>query len=175
MALPEIAQLEQVYGRQIEKYIDRVITPEVLRLNGQIRDSQGEPKWVNKLGVLYARYGLYSRARDEFEKILKQRDYVPALLNMGNIHFLAEEHEQARTYFESAYDLAPRDAKVVLAVARVNHELENYGAARTLYRELKELNGELAERYVYLDLRGEEGARAAEIGGVDKIVEWGEE
>ena len=67
-----------------------------LAYQNKIQESNNEAKWVNKLGVLYARYGLYDKAIDEFEKILITSEYVPALLNVGSIHFLREE--PARTH-----------------------------------------------------------------------------
>ena len=46
----------------------------------------GSPKYINKLGVLYAKYELTDKALVQFNKILKTREYYPALINMGNIY-----------------------------------------------------------------------------------------
>jgi hypothetical protein len=40
------------------------------------------------------------------------------------------------------------------------------------YQALKAQNAALADRYSYLDLRGEEGAKAADAAGVKNSIEW---
>ena len=60
-------------------------------------------------------------------------------------------------------------------MARVNHELENYGIVRKAYNKLKAVDPELAEQFAYLSLRGEEAARAAEISAVKEVIVWDKE
>jgi tetratricopeptide (TPR) repeat protein len=172
---PDGDLLAAAYGKQAEKFIDREITSKVQQLQEKIEESESAARWVNRLGVLYAQYGLHERAMIEFERVLKQENYLPALLNIGNVHYLRKDYQRARAYYRQALELGPGDAKTVLAAARVNHQLENYGTARELYQRLESIDEDLARRYVYLDLRGDEGKRAAEISGIISIVEWGEE
>ena len=63
---------------------------------------------------------------------------------------------------------------MLLSVARVNHELENYGLVKRSYSRLKSVDPDLAEQFAYLDLKGEEAARAADIGAVKGVVIWDE-
>jgi hypothetical protein len=63
---------------------------------------------------------------------------------------------------------------VLLAVAKANHDLENYFQARKVYAELKEKDPDLAMKFAYLDLKGEEATRSAEISGVQGVVVWEE-
>ena len=60
----------------------------------------------------------------------------------------------------------PGHPRVVLAMARTNHAMENYGLVRDLYAQLQEMDAALAERFAYLDLRGAEATRAAEVTGL---------
>jgi len=57
-------------------------------------------------------------------------------------------------------DLLSRD--VLLYLARVSHELENYGLVRKSYQKLKNVDADLADNFTYLDLRGEEVTRAVD-------------
>ena len=64
---------------------------------------------------------------------------------------------------------------MLLSIARINHELENYGTARAAYQKLQSIDPELAQRFAYLGLRGEEAARAADAAGVKGEMVWDEE
>ena len=63
---------------------------------------------------------------------------------------------------------------MLLTVARVNHEMENYGTVNEAYGKLKYLDPDLAQQFAYLDLRGDEALRAASIGGIKEVVIWEE-
>ena len=89
--------------------------------------------------------------------------------------YMKQEMEKALPYVDRAYQKDPSNPKVLLAVARVNHALENYYLVKKIYTELKELDPDLAFQFSYLDLRGEEASRAAEIGKVKGMIVWAEE
>jgi len=172
---PNEAKVASVYIEELSRYIDREIYPQVVKLQREIDQSGGSSKLVNRLGVLYARYGLIDKAEREFNKVLASRkDYVPTLLNLGNIYYLNGEYDKAMTYYERASKKDPDNAKAVLCVARVNHEMENYGTVRKQYDKLKKLDPELATRFAYLDLKGEEAVRAAEAAKIKEAVVWAE-
>jgi tetratricopeptide (TPR) repeat protein len=94
---------------------------------------------------------------------------------MGNLYYMQDELSKAKEYYDRASALSPDNPKVLLAVARVDHELENYGTARQAYAKLKELSPELADRFAYLDLRGSQAARAADAAQLKGVVLWEEE
>jgi tetratricopeptide (TPR) repeat protein len=159
---------------ELAAFIDQEIVPRVAALQDKIKKSQDKRKPTNELGLLYARYGLYDRAQREFEKILGKDDYTPALLNLGNICYLSDQKEKALDFYTRAYAKDPNNPRVLLAVSKVNHDLENYFAVKKAYGELKKLDPDLAVQYAYLDLKGEEATRAGEIGGVRGGVVWEE-
>jgi tetratricopeptide (TPR) repeat protein len=154
------------FQSELQNFINREMYPQVSRLDSQIRQNNNAPKYVNRLGVLYARYGLNDKAAVYFEKILRSTEYVPALINMGNIRFLSKDIRGALKYYQRAYIKEPDNPKVLLSIARAGHELESYGTVRESYEKLTLLDPELAERFAYLELRGEEADRAAEISEV---------
>jgi tetratricopeptide (TPR) repeat protein len=164
------------YQKEMGKLIQRELAVRVAELSDKIETSGGAPRWRNALGVLYARYGLHEKAREQFDKALAQRSsYYPALLNLGNLSYLRERYEEALGYYLKARDHAPDSATVLLAVARVYHELENYYGAAKAYRRLQEKNPQIASRYSYLALRGDEAGRAAEASGVIGEVIWADQ
>lgn len=78
-------------------------------------------------------------------------------------------------YYERAERQDPENPKVLLCVARTNHELENYGLVRRSYEKLKTIDAALADQFAYLDFRGDEASRAADASGVKELVIWDEE
>ena len=175
LSIPGKEEILAAHTAQVTKYINQEIYQTVATIQGQIAESGGAVRWVNKLGVLYARYGLYDQASLEFQKALKREEYVPALMNLGNIQFVRRNMWAAKEFYDRALAHSPDEARVLLSVARVNHELENYGTARELYGRLKSVDAELAERFAYLDFRGEEAARASELSGLRRYLSWEED
>jgi tetratricopeptide (TPR) repeat protein len=163
------------YVAQVERFVERELAPRISQVRAEIDRTQGSPTAVNKLGILYAQYGLDDKALEQFKKILERSEHVPALLNVGNVYFLKGQLSEAQTYYKRAQAVAPDNPTVLLGIARVDHELENYGTARQAYEKLKTLAPELAERFSYLALRGEEAGRAADVSGVKGIVVWNDE
>jgi tetratricopeptide (TPR) repeat protein len=157
---------------QTVKFIEREIYERVAKLQAEINKASGKPEPINKLGVLYARYGLSDRAEKEFLRIVAKQEYVPALVNLGNLAYLSAEFKKALGFFERAAKKEPNNAKVLLGTARSNHEMENYGVVREAFAKLKGIDSDLAAQFAYLDLRGEEATRAAEISEVKNVVIW---
>ena len=173
--LPSRENILSVYDEQIVKFIDREIYPRVAKLQADIRNSNDSKRHVNRLGVLYARYGLIDRALREFTKVVESEEYVPSLINLGNIYFVQKDMLSSLQHYERALAQDPDNPKVILAAARVNHELENYGTVRNMFAKLKSIDDELAEQFAYLDLRGEEASRAADLSGLKEMILWEDE
>ncbi len=172
---PDLAAVENAYKKEAESLINREIYGQVARLQAELESSQGSYRVRNKLGVLYARYGLTEKSKIEFEKVLSERDYVPAMLNVGNLYFLEGDALSALKYYEQAEALRPDHPTILLAVAKAHHELENYGSAKRAYDGLKIADPSLADRFAYLDFRGEEMARAADVEVMKDTVLWEED
>ena len=176
LAAMDSDEVEREFASELMDFIDREIASQVATIQARIDDSPRNPRWYNKLGILYARYGVDDRAIGYFEQALARRDdYAPALVNLGNIHYLSGDIFSALDYYEEAQAIAPDHPDVLLNIARANHEIENYGTARRAYAKLQDVSPSLANRFAYLDLRGEEAARAAQAGDVEGVILWSEE
>jgi tetratricopeptide (TPR) repeat protein len=174
LSLPSSERVAKDYQLEVSKFVDQEISSKVSELESQIERGPDPSKPRNALGVLYARYGQYDRAQQEFEKILVREEYLPALLNMGNILYLSNQKEKALDYYNRAYGRDPDNSHVLLMLSIVSHDLENYYQANKVYTQLKNKDPELAAKFSYLELKGEEATRAAEIGGLAGVVVWEE-
>ena len=148
------------------------IEPRVAELEAQLRRRPDDIDLQNELGVLYGRYHLYQQARRRFSDILLDNEYVPTLINMGNVFFAQDEMRRALPFYQRAFEQEPFNPNVLLALAKVEHALENYGNAELAYQRLQSIAADVAETYSHLALRGEEARRAAEAAGLADIIEW---
>jgi hypothetical protein len=174
--LPTVAAVE-IRGRyepMIASFTEREIRPRVERLEEEIRRSNENPRYRNRLAVLYARFGLSDKAEAELRKIIAAREYPPALVNLANLFYARRDFDQALVYLTRAQQAGASGAGLLLALARVHYELENFGSARRHYEELAELDPALAARYAYLSSREQGAARAAAFSEREAI-EWVEE
>ncbi len=172
IASPSTAVVQAACMSEIGRFIDQQIYLQVAKLKADIAKESGSPRTVNKLGTLYAGNGLYDRAKAEFLKATAKEEYAPALVNLGNLSYLEKDFKIAQSFFQRAYVKEPGNPKVLLALARANHGLENYGSSKELYEKLKIIEPNLAAQFAYLDLRGTEATRAADMTGVMDTVVW---
>ncbi len=173
ITVPSSDKLLATYLAEVTKYIDQAIFPQVAKLQAQIQAS-GSLSAMNKLGILYAKYGQPKKAKIEFTQLLKEKsNYLPALLNLGNLAYLDQDWPNAQKYYQKASELVPNNPHVLLAVARVNQQLENYGNVKRSYAKLAKIDPVLAQQYSYLALGSQAGsARAADIQAEQKQVLW---
>ncbi len=175
MQLTGVEQVTQNFYAEMIKFIDQEIYPQIAKIQARIRENGESAPLFNKLGVVYARYGVNDKAKEFFQQALGNEPYSPALINMGNLLYMEDNFTEALQYYAQAYELNDRSSTALLCIARTNHELENYGTVRNQYALLKTMDQDLAAQFAYLDLRGAEANRAADAAGISEIVLWDEE
>lgn len=174
VGLPEKAAISNAYQQEMRRYVEREISPQITQLEGSLHQQEGDPAVHNRLGILYARYGSYDLAEREFRAAVQQREYLPALINLGNLFLLQEQAERARGFLERAIAKQERNPKALLALSRVYHEMEEYELAAALHRQLAEIDRPLAERYSFLGGTIRTDGRAAAADTVREEIFWTE-
>ena len=172
--IPDKNKVVEDFNKSLGSYIDQVLFTEVDSLKEQIQRSNSAAKYVNRLGSLYAKYGQYDKATDQFEDVLKNEEYVPSLINMGNIRYIQSDMQKALEYYERAALIEPESPTVLLSLARTNFELEDYLESKNAYLKLKRADYELAEKYAYLDLNEGDTARASSAVKTQEGIIWDE-
>ncbi len=135
-------------------------------------DSGGSPYRINKLGILYAKYGKIDDAAEQFQKAIDEREYVPALINLGNVYYLQENWQKALIFYQRAAAEDPDNDQAILCTAKVYHEMENYQLAQKNYDELKKINPDLAGEFAYIDMGISDGTRAADVIRQRETILW---
>jgi tetratricopeptide (TPR) repeat protein len=170
-SVPSSEQVQTRYLSEMQKYIDQATAPEVSRLQSEIKKT-GSVAAMNSLGVLYAKYGQSDNAEEQFTRALKQKTYLPAIINLGNLSFIKEDWAGALRYYKQANDIAPGVPHVLLALARTDLELQNYNDARNVYEKLKKIDPVLADQFSYLGESQNTGTRSADVEAERLEVYW---
>jgi tetratricopeptide (TPR) repeat protein len=172
IALPGEDTIVRFFLEEVNRYIDREIYPQVVKLENEIADSGGSPYRINKLGILYAKYGKIEDAALQFQKAVEEREYVPALINLGNVYYLRKDWQKALIFYQRAAAEDPDNDQAILCTAKVYHEMENYQLAQENYNELKKINPKLAGEFAYIDMGLSDGTRAADVIRQRESILW---
>ena len=161
------------FSGTLNRFVEREIAGKVDRLQEKIRTAGNKTRTQNSLGVLYARYGIMDRAKEQFTASARNQ-YAPAMINMGNILFLEKAYNEALDYYESALDINSRSAAAMVGIAKANYELENHGSVKRTYSEIQRIDPDLAERFSYLVSGSDDTARASSAM-IREAVVWDDE
>ncbi len=175
LVYPSTESIIASYKENLEVFINREIQPKVDYYNEQLSERGDSAKIRNRFGILYARYGLYSQAEEQFvAAVSKDSRFTAPMVNMGNVYFLREDMDQALSWYEKAKQLEPDNPKVLAGLARTQYELEKYDDAENNYRNLKIQNADMAARYAYIVNESATVGRAAAAQDKGKTL-WEDE
>ncbi|HXE80434.1 MAG TPA: tetratricopeptide repeat protein [Vicinamibacterales bacterium] len=99
---------------------------------------------------------LYRRALERDPQL------VPALINLGNIHYTRGHMIEAQALYERAINLSPDYFEAHFNLANVLHDLGRYDEALLSYRDALAVNGRCAEAHFYLAVTLEKMGKSAE-------------
>lgn len=159
--IPLRENVAEEFGGEFNRFVSREISGREQDLLGRLRRRPGDSRLRNRLGVLYARYGRYSDAEEQFRAAVQGRDYAPGFINLGNISYLNKNYTGAREAYRRALDLDRDNKTALLGLARVSYAAEDYTAAEEAHSELGALDPELAQRFAYLAAGSSGGGNAA--------------
>jgi tetratricopeptide (TPR) repeat protein len=171
ISVPQSDSILKAYLGEVQKYLDTALAPMVASLQDQCKGGTNLAA-MNSLGVLYAKYGQADKAEQEFKLVLAKKPYLPTLLNLGHLYFTQGNWQNALLSYQQASEMDPRNPHTLLALARVNQELQNYPDAKSSYEKLKAVDPTLAGEFAFLGEGKETGARAADIQTERKVILW---
>jgi hypothetical protein len=172
VAAPKGSAVTEVYSSALAQFVEQEIGAEAAKLIGEASRNKNDPNPANKLGVLYARNGLYEKAAAEFDKLIAAREFMPALVNRGNLYFLQREWAKALALYERAYAQNKDNAVVILSIAKVKYEMDDLEAVEEYYARVYAKDRFLARKYAYLVFEGSKEEGRAEAGELATSVLW---
>ena len=113
--------------------------------------------WFNRAYQLDEDPATRSEARQAYEHALElDPQYVPALINLGDVHYAEGRWNEASACFERAIAQEPGNAKARYNLGNVLHDRHEYQAALILYRDAVALAPDFADASFNLALTCEE-------------------
>ena len=151
LLFPSATAIIDSYKTNLDAFVTQEIQSRVEHFESTIKKGGERASLRNSYGILYARYGVFDKAREQFETALKldSRSYQ-AMINLANLSFLQEEMAEARTWYQRASLLKPDNPLVVAGMARTSFELEDYETAQREYHKLEKLDPKIASEYAYI-------------------------
>jgi tetratricopeptide (TPR) repeat protein len=185
------ADLGLQYGETGRKVADafRVsadkILDTVIGSYAQIATESNAKSDYNRLGIVAAQYGRYDQALNALNTALTlDRNYLGAVINLGNVYFLKQDYQNAlrvfhqaeQTMIASARQDSPLYPRVLLNISRSYYELENFDQATAYFEKAAAVDATLVASYGYLKTgQAASGSRAAGATGPQILYAEGEE
>lgn len=171
-AYPQAKLVLASYRGELDRFVSDELTPQVARLQDAIRREGASSKNMNRLGVLYARYGKYDEAEAAFGKIVKKDDYLPAMLNLANLSLIKGDPKSASSWFSRALKKDPANKSALSGAAKTSSELGDEAAVKRYLVSLAALDPAAAAQLEGLA----SSAPVARAAAADEVlVVWSDE
>jgi hypothetical protein len=167
IAPPDPAKVYAAYSAEIDRIVAGELAPRAAKIQAEVKAGGGS-KSQNKLGVLYARFGMLPEAKAQFEAAAKRGDDAAPLVNLGNLAYLGGKYQEAYDYYGKALGKKADSALALLGLVRAGSEL---GKADETARALERLRKVAPATAANLPQAGEGRAAAAD----KEVSEWSAE
>ncbi len=162
--LPKADKLADRYTATMKAFIQREIGPRIDSLTSEISAARQDPRPLNKLGVLYARYDVYDKAEQTFRASLALKESPAAYTNLGNVLLIKNDFTGALKAYQSGLRLAPTDTTTLRGLVRATYELDDRAASARWLDRLAQLDRPAADRLAYVKTGEASSARAGQAG-----------
>ncbi|MBT3273540.1 MAG: hypothetical protein HN368_10310 [Spirochaetales bacterium] len=174
--LPDSDLVRTAYEAQVAAHRETEVYPREEKLRLELSEDKENSALANRLGILYSRYGMYDNALAEFSQILSREEYLPAIMNKGNIHSIRGELELAVEYYLRAAARQPDNPKILLSLTAAYYQSGDLKLAGETFLQVTALDADLAEKYPLLNPVGEteggSGSRAGSPNVDNEVANW---
>lgn len=172
IAFPSDQDVARRYTIALQNVVQREIADQETTLGNEIARHVSEEKNLNRLGVLYARYGLVDKARAAFDKAIALSANTPQLSNRANLAFMEGDYENAVEYYGRAAARDPRHLGARIGLLLVYNALGDDRRVAEALAALRDIDPATADKYVGLGTV-QSGSRALNADRQGGIV-WSE-
>lgn len=176
--LPDGEATFKAYTAELNRFLGIDLKPRIADLQQELKTDRTNVRLLNKLGVLYARYGMLTDARVQFEAAMRAGGSAAStsvLVNLGNVSYLSGKFDDAVSYYNRALEKSPNAAGALRGLALASYEAGDTKSVDSALDRLKTADPESANKLAALGsgTASDSGARAA---SADKEVNsWSEE
>ena len=170
---PSSGAILVAFRTQLDRFVSDELAPQVAALESAMRTRGGTARDLNRLGILYARYGRYADAEAEFRKLLQQdgNRYVPALVNLANVFYLRGDAATAAAWFDRALLQDPRNRHALAGSVKARAEMGDAVAAAGMLDRLRQIDAAAAEAIAHLT-SADSGTGRASSAQTERRVIW---
>ncbi len=176
VSLPDQEKIYSSYSGELGKLFSTDFQPRIAKLQTDLKKNKDDVKLVNKLGVLYARFGMLDEAKKQFDLVIKTKgDSTPTLINLGNLAYLDGKNKDALDYYTRALAKSPQSSTALQGIAMAGYELGETDAVQNAIAQLKQGDPNAVNRLAAQGIvaGGVGGKRAASAG--KELDTWSEE
>ena len=171
IAFPDPALIRSSVQETTVRYAER----QIMELERELL-TDSSVRGANKLGILYARYGLDARAEEAFNRALSSGEYLPALINLANLYYLETKYSGALGLYDRAYATRRTRPSVILGLVKTHYALDDTRRAKEYLDILTEIDKELADHYAFIGTpdTSDDQSRAADMEKLSGDILWEE-
>lgn len=151
LLFPSAEAVIQSYKTNLDAFVSQEIQSQVEKFQSRLKSEGDRASLRNSFGILYAKYGLFEQAENQFKIALKlDKKATNPMINLANLYFLLERNDEALEWYKNAAAIVPDNPLVIAGLARASYEKEDYQEAQLWYTRLKNLNPDIASQYAYI-------------------------
>ena len=173
---PDSDDIYASYDAELGKLYDADFQPRISKIQTDLKSNKDDPRLTNKLGVLYARFGMLAEAKKQFDLVIKAKgDSTPTLINLGNIAYLSGNNKGALDFYTRALTLSPQSTTALEGIAMAGYELGDANAVQKALAQLKQGDPNAVDRLAAQGIVAG-GTGSGRAASSDKEVDtWSEE
>ena len=146
--LPDESLVAKGFSATVDEFVLNQITPQIASFENLLVKAPTAQNY-NDFGVLYARYGLFEQAEDQF-RIARTTKYLPAILNSANLYYSQKEYIKAASWYKQVLAADKNNNLAMLGLARCAYETGDYTECDRWYGTVYKNDRALAKQYSYL-------------------------
>ena len=146
--LPDETYVAKLFSHSVDEFVLEQITPFIAYYENRIAAAPTAENY-NDFGVLYARYGLFEQAEQQF-RLARSKKYEPSVLNTANLYFSIKDYDRAINWYNEVLSADSENLLAKLGLARCAYEKGDYYSCDKYYGEVYNTDRSLAKKYAYL-------------------------
>jgi len=161
------------YANEIDRHISRQLAAATEPVLQRLEERPGDSRLLNRLGIIYAGYGLWDRAEEYFNDANVEGIYLPATTNLGNLYLLRGRLTDAVRMYQDVLGINPDNRYALAGMAKASSLLGERQDTEIYLAELNQQDAEMGHTLAAVVLN--EGGYRAGYGDSQRVEYWAEE
>ena len=146
--LPEESLVAKSFSSMVDEFVIAQITPQIASFENLLVKAPTAQNY-NDFGILYARYGLFEQAEEQF-RLARISKYLPSILNTANLYYSQKDYTKAAAWYKQVLAADSNNNLAMLGLARCAYETGDYNECDKWYGTVYKNDRTLAKQYSYL-------------------------